>query len=82
MIVKLNSKNQIALPHNALQKLNINAGDSLLLDIQDGVMILTPKPQSYSDHLQGLYPEIWKDLDARKYLEEEEERISWENNRL
>ena len=76
MIVKLNSKNQIALPRTMLQKLNIKAGDSLLLDILDGVMLLMPQPESYADHLQGLYPEIWKDLDTKKYLEKE--KLSWE----
>ncbi|MEN9524018.1 MAG: hypothetical protein RL536_87 [Candidatus Parcubacteria bacterium] len=75
MIAKLNSKNQITLPRNLRQKLNVKAGDSLLMDIQDGVIVLIPQPESYTDRLQGLHSEIWKDLDARKYLEEE--RISW-----
>jgi len=77
MIAKLSSKNQITLPRDLRVKLNIKAGDHLLLDIQDGMMVLIPQPESYANRLQGLKPEIWKDLDAKKYLEEE--GVSWKD---
>jgi AbrB family looped-hinge helix DNA binding protein len=75
MIVKLNSKNQITLPSGVRVKLNIQAGDRLLMDVQDGVIVLIPQPESYTVRLRGLHAKIWKDLDVKKYLEEE--RSSW-----
>lgn len=58
MIIKVNSQNQITMPKSVREKLNIKVGDKLILDIRDGMMILIPQPQSYSNHLQGLHSEI------------------------
>jgi len=73
VIIKVNSRNQISLPKSSLEKLNIKAGDRLLLDMQDGIMVLMPQPESYAKHLQGLNPEIWKKMDTEKYLNIERE---------
>jgi AbrB family looped-hinge helix DNA binding protein len=76
--VKVNAKHQITLPKIVREKLNINAGDRLLVDVQDGVMILIPEPASYTDSLQGLHGEIWKGVDAQKYIKRE--RDAWTNS--
>ena len=73
VIIKVNSRNQISLPKSSLEKLNIKAGDRLLLDMQDGIMVLIPQPESYAQRLQGLNPEIWKKVDVKKYLNSERE---------
>jgi len=77
MIAKLNSKNQITLPSNMRKKLNIQAGDHLLVDVQDGVMLLIPQPKSYTDHMQGLHAEIWENINTEKYFDEE--RKAWKD---
>ena len=71
--VKVSAKYQIAVPQIARKKLNIKKGDRLLVDIQDGVIILIPQPKRYTDYLQGLHGEIWKDVDVQKYLDGERE---------
>jgi AbrB family looped-hinge helix DNA binding protein len=76
VIIKVNSRNQISLPKSSLEKLNVKAGDHLLLDIQDGIMVLIPQPESYAQRLQSLHPEIWKKMDTEKYLNSERE--DWE----
>lgn len=76
--VKVSSKYQIAVPQIARKKLNIKQGDLLLVDVQDGVIILIPQPKRYTDHLQGLHSEIWKGIDIQKYLDGE--RDSWTNS--
>jgi hypothetical protein len=43
-------------------------GDRLLVDVQDGVIVLIPEPKRYADYLQGLHGEIWKGIDVQKYL--------------
>jgi AbrB family looped-hinge helix DNA binding protein len=74
--VKVNAKYQITLPPAVVKELNIQKGDSLLVEVQDGVVVLMPCPKRHTDYLQGLHSEIWKDIDIQKYLNGE--RDSWE----
>ncbi|MFN8383946.1 MAG: AbrB/MazE/SpoVT family DNA-binding domain-containing protein [Anaerolineales bacterium] len=75
--VKVNGRNQITLPRNVREKLKIKTGDYFLVNIQDGMMILIPQPESNADHIQGLHAEIWKDINTENYLDEE--RKAWED---
>ena len=76
--VKVSSKYQIAVPQMARKKLNIKQGDILLVDVQDGVIVLIPQPKRYTEYLQGLHGEIWKGVDVQKYLNGE--RDAWTNS--
>jgi AbrB family looped-hinge helix DNA binding protein len=76
--VKVSARYQIAVPQIARKKLNIKKGDRLIVDVQDGVIVLIPQPKSYTNYLQGLHSEIWKNIDTQKYLNEE--RGSWTNS--
>jgi AbrB family looped-hinge helix DNA binding protein len=71
--VKVSSRYQVAVPRIARERLNIQSGDRLLVDVQDGLLILIPQPQDYVAHLAGLHREVWADLDTTAYLEEERE---------
>ena len=73
--VKVNGRYQITLPHHAKQYLNIEAGDKLLLDIQDSMLILTPQPKDYVKQMSGLHQSIWENIDTTAYLNEE--RNAW-----
>ena len=73
--VKVNAKNQITIPKSIREKLKIKAGDHILVDVQENIMIFFPKPASYTSYLQGLHSEIWKDVDTEKYLNDE--RDAW-----
>jgi len=74
--VKVSSRYQISIPSAARQALNIQAGDRLLVDIQDGVIILIPKPLNYTAHMAGLHKAIWEKVDTAEYLANE--RDAWE----
>jgi len=76
--VKVSSKYQIAVPQMARKKLNIKQGDLLLVDVQDGVIVLIPQPKRYAEYLQGLHGDIWKGVDVQKYLNGE--RGAWTNS--
>ena len=76
--VKVSAKYQIAVPQIARKKLNIKQGDRLLVDVQDGVIVLIPQPRRYTEYLQGLHSEIWKGVDVQKYLNGE--RGAWKNS--
>jgi len=71
--VKVSSRYQIAVPRVARERLNIQKGDRLLVDVQDGLLILLPQPENYTAHLAGLHREVWAGLDTDTCLREERE---------
>jgi AbrB family looped-hinge helix DNA binding protein len=73
--VKVSNRYQISLPSVARKRLNIQAGDRLLVDIQDGLLILIPQPNNYAKYLAGLHKDIWQNVDTTEYLEKE--RAEW-----
>ena len=76
--VKVSNRYQIALPSAARQKLNIQAGDRLLVDVQDGVLVLIPQPDDYVKYMAGLHREVWASVNTTKYLQEE--RAAWDKS--
>lgn len=74
--VKVSGRHQISLPSQARQLLNIEAGDRLLVDVQDGLLILLPQPADYVRYLAGLHREIWQSIDTTAYLDAE--RAAWQ----
>jgi looped-hinge helix DNA binding domain, AbrB family len=64
LTVKVSNRYQIALPSAVRKRLNIQAGDRLLADIQDGMIILLPEPKDYAERLAGLHREIWQGVDT------------------
>jgi len=71
--VKVSKRHQIALPSRARRALNIRPGDRLLVDVQDGLIVLVPHPKDYVAHMAGLYKEIWAGVDGAEYVDEERE---------
>jgi AbrB family looped-hinge helix DNA binding protein len=74
--VKVSSRYQIAVPRVARDRLKIKSGDRLLVDVQDGLLILIPQPQDHAAHLAGLHREVWAGVDSDSYLKEE--RDAWQ----
>ena len=71
--VKVSKKFQIAVPASVREQLNIQSGDRLLVDIQDGMIILLPQPENFTKSLAGLHKEIWEGIDPQQYVNEERE---------
>lgn len=57
--IKVSGRYQITIPQHVRQQLNINSGDLLIMDVQDGVLVLIPKPQSYTHEMTGLHADVW-----------------------
>jgi len=76
--VKVSNRYQISLPSIARKQLNIRAGDRLLVDIQEGLIVLCPQPQDYVNYMTGLHQEIWQGLNTTTYLEQE--RAAWQSS--
>ena len=77
--VKVSKRFQIVVPAIARQQLNIRSGDRLIVDIQDGILILLPEPDDYAQYLAGFHQEIWKGISTQQYLNEE--RKSWNSQK-
>lgn len=73
--VKVSKRHQIVVPRRAREQLNIRSGDRLLVDIQDGLLILLPRPTSYTEQLAGRHKDVWEDLDTAEYTQQE--RDAW-----
>ncbi len=71
--VKVSSRYQIAIPSAARKALDIQAGDQLLVDIQDGALVLIPAPADYTVALAGLHKAIWENVETDEYLNGERE---------
>ena len=74
--VKVSNRYQIAVPQQARRRLKIKSGDRLLVDVQDGMMLLMPEPENYTELLAGLHREIWEK--SSEYIIEE--RNAWTNS--
>lgn len=73
--VKVSSKLQVAVPAEARRRLGIEAGDYLIVEIQDDSIVLIPEPKDYVERMRGFHAEIWEDVDPDEYLRQERE--SW-----
>ena len=69
---KLSSKNQIVIPREAREALQLKPGDQLLVVVRGSTLILLPKPKSYSAAIRGIAPNLY----GPDYLKKERE--SWE----
>jgi AbrB family looped-hinge helix DNA binding protein len=58
--VKVSNRYQIAMPQQARKRLKIKSGDRLLVDIQDGMLILMPEPKNYTAQMAGLHVKFGK----------------------
>ena len=76
--VKVSKRNQIALPSQARKALQISAGDRLMVDVQDGMIILLPQIEDYVTYMAGLHKDVWADIDVTAYLQAE--RDAWQTS--
>ena len=73
--VTLSSKNQIVVPKEAREKLNIGPGQEMLVLVRENRIVLIPRPRDFVSRMAGLHKDVWADMDTDDYLEEE--RDSW-----
>lgn len=75
-MAKLTSKYQITIPAKIRKSLHIKKGDYLHLEVENGMVIMRPIPQSYTEYMAGLGKSAWKKLGGgEKYIKRE--RKSW-----
>jgi AbrB family looped-hinge helix DNA binding protein len=69
--LKLSTKNQIVLPREAREAMNVKGGDELLVVVKEGITLIMPKPKSYAKAVSGRGKKIY----PKNYLKKE--RLSW-----
>lgn len=70
---KVISRYQTMIPRLARKALELETGNRLFVDVQDGILVLVPQLDTYTDGLAGFRKELWKDVDAADYLARERE---------
>ena len=71
--VKVGNDRGIAIPEEAMERLRIEPGSHLLVEVRDGYLLLLPEPGDYSRRLRGLHREIWEGVDPDDYVRRERE---------
>jgi len=72
-MVKVSSKYQIVIPREAREKLDLKAGDKLIIKANNEKIIIYPQPKNYAKYSLGLGKEIWQGIDATEYIKKERE---------
>lgn len=76
--VKISSKRQITIPARICKTLDIKDGDTLLVEVAEGKIVLSRAPENYAKHFRGITKGLFgqnpEEIDA--YVAEE--RKSWE----
>jgi AbrB family looped-hinge helix DNA binding protein len=67
----------VTVPDEARKRLNIERGDSLLVEVRDNSILLIPEPHDYAGRLRGLHREVWEGIDVDEYVRRERE--AWES---
>jgi AbrB family looped-hinge helix DNA binding protein len=71
---RMSAKYQIVIPKAVREVLGLRPQETLLFLVDGDMVILRPRPERFTEALQGLHREIWPEPDA--WLEEE--RATWE----
>jgi len=72
----ISPKYQVVIPKEVRKKLNIKEGQKLQVYPVGDLIILSPKPESYSEKMLGLGRDIWRDIDPLEYIRKE--RADWD----
>jgi len=72
-MVTVSSKYQIVIPREAREKLDLKAGDKLIIKANNEKIIIYPQPKNYAKYSLGLGKEIWQGIDATEYVRKERE---------
>lgn len=73
--VKVGPKYQVVIPRSIREKVNIEPKREVLVEEVNGVIIIFPKPTSYTELMFGLGKDLWKGIDPKRYIKQE--RRNW-----
>ena len=72
-VVRVSRKHQVVVPREAREALGVGAGDELVVEVENGKVLMKPKPRNYSKHMLGLHKSVWKGVKTESYVRTERE---------
>ncbi len=73
--VKVGPKYQVVIPQTIRKKVPLSPKKEVLVEEINGVIVIFPHPESFTEFMSGLGKEIWKGIDAKTYVKRE--RTAW-----
>ena len=74
---RVSTKGQIVLPAEIREKMGLQPGDELTVEVVDGKAVVAKAPKSWAQWGYGLGKEIWEGVDVDEYVRKERE--TWED---
>jgi AbrB family looped-hinge helix DNA binding protein len=66
-------KHQVVVPREAREALGVGPVDELVVEVENGKILMKPKPRNYSKHMLGLHTSVWKGAKSESYVRTERE---------
>ena len=73
--VKVGPKYQVVIPRPIRKKMRLQPQNEVLVEEVSGVIIILPRPTSFTEFMLGLGKEAWKGVDPKSYARKE--RAGW-----
>jgi len=77
---RLSSKGQVVLPRDIRDRLRLQPGEDLVVELRGDEVVLHRAPRSWAEWGFGLGRHVWEGVDVDKYIRKE--RRSWRKRRL
>lgn len=73
--VKVGPKYQVVIPQDIRKKVPIFPKDEVLIEEINGLIIILPKPESFTEFMLGQGKDVWKGINPKAHVRKE--RRSW-----
>ena len=73
--VKVGPKYQVVIPRDIRKKVPIFPKDEVLIEEINGLIIILPKPESFTEFMLGQGKDVWKGINPKAHVRKE--RRSW-----
>ncbi len=79
---KINDKYQIVLPREIRKHFNLRPQGEVLIEYIENVIVIIPKPSSFTEMALSLEKDLWNGIDALEYITKEREQWEKRNSSL
>lgn len=66
--VKVSSKFQVVIPREIRERMGLERGDELTVDLDGETIVMRRKPKNFTRYMQGLHKEVWDDEGMDRYM--------------
>jgi AbrB family looped-hinge helix DNA binding protein len=73
--VRVGPKYQVVIPQAIRKKVPLSPKKEVLVEEINGVIVIFPRPASFTEFMLGLGKNAWKDIDPKTHVKKE--RAAW-----